>query len=89
MVHVTQATIIPNIIIGSVIIVAGLIIYALRVPIYQRTVKFERRRFGDRAADSAEKLQSPGWVGFAGLSGVGLGIVMIVYGIVGIVQGAG
>ncbi|MDL9979025.1 hypothetical protein [Microbacterium candidum] len=85
---VAQSTIVPNIVIGSVIAVAGVIIYLLRVPLHKRTAAFERRMFGDRVVDTAERLQSPYWVGFVGLAGIGLGIVMIVYGIVGIVQGS-
>jgi hypothetical protein len=71
----------PLIIIGSIALLAGLLVIVFRRQIRDFTVDNEKAIFGRRAGNAAGQLQSPFWVGAAGAIGVVLGAVMLVAGV--------
>jgi hypothetical protein len=85
-VHIEASTIVPNIVVGCVAILLGLFAFRFRRQIRDLTIWGERRALGDTAADKLAKTQTPFWTGFAGIWVVVLGLTMITYGVVGIIQ---
>lgn len=69
----------PNLIVGILVVVVGILIVKRREKIYRGTVGFEKRAFGKGLGDLLERLQSPFWVGAVGVVGVLMGLVMIGY----------
>lgn len=82
----TASTFIAGLVIGPIAIIVGLVCYWLRREIRDATVAYERKRLGDRTADSLSKWQTPFWVGVSAMGFVCIGVVMIVSGIVGLVR---
>lgn len=69
----------PNLIAGMLFVVMGALSIIHRKRIYAATVRGEKRWFGRGIGEFLERLQSPFWIGFAGLLGVLMGAAAIVY----------
>lgn len=75
----SPAPALPNLIFGLVALVAGAIVVKLRERIYRATTREEKRFFSRGFGELLGRLQSPFWVGVAGVFGVLMGVVMIGY----------
>ena len=69
----------PNLIVGLVVIVIGVMIVGHRKSLYESILRQQRQFFGQGWSDFARRLQRPFWVGAVGVFGIGMGIVMISY----------
>jgi multisubunit Na+/H+ antiporter MnhG subunit len=77
---------IASLVIGAVMVVAGIAIVRFRTQIRDFTVNSEKATFGSRAGDAASRLQTPFWVGFSGWVTVVIGIVAITNGVITLVR---
>lgn len=69
----------PNLVVGILVLFAGVVVIRHRERIYKATVRGEKRWFGMWTGELLERLQNPFWVGVAGAGGSLMGIVMISY----------
>lgn len=69
----------PNLILGVILLIIGVVVVSQRERIYRATVRAEMRSFGRGLSELLERLQSAFWVGVAGGFGVLMGAVMIGY----------
>jgi len=79
--NVFENVVLPNLIIGPIAIIVGALVFHFRQKIRDHTVNSEKAALGDRAGDRLGQLQTPFWVGVAGIGGVVVGLVMIVGGL--------
>jgi hypothetical protein len=83
---VDTSTIVPNLIVGPVAILMGILVVKYRVKLRNFFVGTERAIYGKKAVDGLGKLQTPFWVGFAGVGFVLLGCSALSFGVVRLVQ---
>lgn len=78
---------VPDMVIGALLVLGGAVVFLLRGPIHALTTQAEKRVLGgDRAARPLTKHQTPLWVGMVGLSGIALGLAMVVVGVIGLLS---
>jgi hypothetical protein len=80
------STIVPNLIVGPAAILMGILVIGYRVKLWDFFVATERVMFGKKAGEGLGKLQTPFWVGFAGVGFVLLGCSAMSFGVVRLVQ---
>lgn len=74
-----RAPALPNLVVGILVLVAGVLVIRHRERIYKATVRGEKRWLGRGIGELLERLQNPFWVGVAGAGGSLMGVVMISY----------
>ena len=75
------APVLPNLIIGPIVILAGIAIVRFRTSLYRRTVRDQERMFGKRVNAFVSRFQSAFWVGVMGVWGILLGVMMVGFGV--------
>jgi uncharacterized membrane protein HdeD (DUF308 family) len=85
---IAESTITPNLIVGTLAVVAGILLVIFRARVHAWNAGRQRALLGQKRAEAVGKLQSSFWVGFVGVMAVVFGLITITYGIVGIVQNA-
>jgi hypothetical protein len=86
MISVDPSTIVPNFIVGSIAVAIGTLVVIFRRHIRDYTIRFEKNVVGKNATEELAKLQTPFWVGVAGMGGVGIGLTMLAFATVGTLQ---
>jgi hypothetical protein len=81
-----SSTILPNLIVGGIAVLVGLMVIIFRRRIRDATVRFEKNVVGKQAADELAKLQTPFWVGIAGAGGIAIGLLMLASAALGAMQ---
>ncbi|MGO4299405.1 hypothetical protein [Leifsonia sp. RAF41] len=81
-----MGTVLPNLIIGPLVIVIGVLVIVFRRQVRDATVNAEKTAVGDRIGRAAGLLQTPFWVAAAGIIGVLVGILMLIGGVVTLVS---
>ncbi|MBZ4488068.1 hypothetical protein LQ938_11680 [Microbacterium sp. cx-55] len=87
--HIDESTIIPNLVVGSIAVVLGILVMVFRRRLHAATAAIEHAIVGRRGAERLLRLQKPYWVGLAGFGSVMIGALMLFYGVVGLSQLSG
>ncbi len=83
---IPPSTIVPNLVVGLVLIVAGILIAVFRVKVRNWSVRGQSAIIGQKRSEAAAKLQTPFWIGVVGVGAVLMGVVALTGAIVGLVQ---
>ncbi|MFF1879810.1 hypothetical protein [Leifsonia sp. NPDC058230] len=76
-----MGTVLPNLIVGPIALCLGILVFIFRARIRDWTVDSQGAMFGHKTAETAGRLQTPIWVGVAGIFIAAIGVLMIVGGI--------
>ena len=85
MTEIDPSTILPNLLFGLVLIVAGILVIKFRDRIFRATVGFERATFG-KAGQALANRQSPVGSVIAGCFGIAMGCFAIGLAVTAIIQ---
>lgn len=81
--------ILPNLIIGPLVLVGGILIVILRKQLREWVVSSEKSALGEDRGNWLGLLQTPFWAGVTGVAIALLGAVMLTFGVVSFVQHLG
>lgn len=81
------SVVLPDLIVGPIALLAGILVFIFRRQIRDQTVSSEKTVLGEKRGGSFGRLQTPFWVGFAGLGGVAIGLLMITGGVLTAISG--
>ena len=83
------ATIIPNLIIGPIAVIGGILIVRFRKTLRDWVVSSEKNALGEERGNTLGLLQTPFWAGVTGVMIASIGLTMIGFGLVALVQHLG
>lgn len=83
---IPPSTIVPNLVIGPIVIVAGILITVFRVKVRNWSVRGQSAIIGQKRSEAATKLQTPFWIGVVGVMAALMGVLALTGAIVGLVQ---
>ncbi|GAB3578135.1 hypothetical protein GCM10027406_13830 [Leifsonia lichenia] len=81
--------IVPNLIIGPLVLAGGILIVVFRKQLREWIVSSEKSALGDDRGNSLGLLQTPFWAGVTGVAIALLGAVMLMFGVVSFIQRLG
>ncbi len=81
--------IVPNMIIGPLVLVSGILIVVFRRQLRDWIVSSEKSALGDDRGNSLGLLQTPFWAGVTGVAIALLGAAMLTFGVVSLIQHLG
>ena len=61
----------PDLIIGPIVVLLGVLVFIFRRQLREMTVTAEKTALGEKPARAMGRLQTPFWVGVAGIGGGG------------------
>lgn len=74
-----SSTILPNILVGTVLLVVGIVITIFRARMFNDVVRLQRMIAGERSARTVARLSSPRWIAVVGVSAALLGVVALAF----------
>ncbi|OJV96525.1 MAG: hypothetical protein BGO47_06895 [Microbacterium sp. 67-17] len=78
---VAPVPVLPNLVLGVAAIVIGILVIVFRRALHGVISRGQRELVGRRVSGGLERFQSAFWVGFSGACAIGMGVVMIAFGL--------
>lgn len=74
-----SSTILPNIVVGTVLLIVGIVVTIFRSRIFNDVVRLQRTIVGERSARTVARLSSPRWIAGVGVLAALMGAIALAF----------